>query len=187
MANVPFTEIVAWYGATVATVVLVWDIWKWSRRQARLRVQITDRVFYPDDPGPVLKTEKTANGEIKTYAGYYHVEVTNIGELPTTILSASATTRAAGVLDHLQAWRHSVVGEFGTHAFMPHRQETPPHTLGPGEVWSCRVQEDSIHHLCQRGRRPKLELTASCWSRPRLFEFPLPRPVDAGDTGLNKP
>src|SRR6266480_7848771 len=101
MASVPSTEVVAWYGATVATIVFVWDIWKWSRRQARLRVQVRGHVFYPN--GAVLKTEKTANGETKIYAGYYHVEVTNIGELPTTILGASATTRAVGVLDRLQA------------------------------------------------------------------------------------
>jgi len=179
MANAPSTEVVAWYGAIVATAVFVWNIWTWTRRQARLRVQIRGRVFYPD--GTVLETEKTANGETKVYATYYHVEVTNIGELPTTILGASATTRAAGVLDRLQAWRYSVVGEFGTHAFFPHNQKTPPHTLGPGEVWSCRVQEDNIHNLRQKGRRPKLELTASCWSRPRLFEFPLPRPVYTED------
>lgn len=32
------TEIAAWWGAVVATLVLVWDAYKWNARGARLRV-----------------------------------------------------------------------------------------------------------------------------------------------------
>ncbi len=164
------TEVVAWYGAVVATVVFVWDIWKWQRRQARLRVSIRGGVCYPD--GGVSKVEKTPYGEVQTLIPYYHIEVSNTGELPTTILDVQGTTKRLGLSDRIRSWRHKYVGVFGGGRFVAH-QKSLPHLLGPGEVWSCRVTEDDILHLCQGGRRPKLEVTAACWHRPRLVRFPL--------------
>src|SRR5260221_4895650 len=97
------TEGVAWYGAIVATVVFVWDIWKWSRRQARLRIKITPLVCYPD--GEITSVQKTAHGEVREVATYYHIEVTHIGEPSTTVLGATATAPAAGILRCVRAWR----------------------------------------------------------------------------------
>ena len=165
------TEFVAGYGAIVATVVLAWDIWKWSRRQARLRIKITPHVGYPD--GEIIKVEKTASGEIQTSATYYHVEVTNVGELATTVLGASATTANVGLFDRIRAWHYKHRGILGYSGFIVHNGKTPPHLLVPGEVWSCRVREENIVNLSQGGRRPKLELTAACWRQPRLVRFPL--------------
>ena len=168
------TEGVAWYGAIVATVVFVWDIWKWSRRQARLRIKITPLVCYPD--GEITSVQKTAHGEVREFATYYHIEVTNIGELPTTVLGATATTASAGILGRVRAWRRRQRGIFGYTGLIAHAGKTLPHVLGPGEVWTCRVAEDRITSLCQFGERPKLELTAACFRQPRLVRFPLPKP-----------
>ncbi|SRR6266581_9065706 len=167
------TENVAWYGAIVATAVFAFDIWKWARRRARLRVRITKNVFYDD--GGFSKVEQTPHGEVKTGIPYYHIEIANIGELPTTILGVSATTRE-GITDKLRKDRFTFKGVMGVMGgegtFKSHYGKNLPHVLSAGEVWSCRVPDDRIMGLCQAGH-PKLEVAASCWRRPRLVSFPL--------------
>lgn len=172
MAGFPSTDFIAWYGAILATVVLVFNIWKWSRSRPRLRVRIRANIYYDD--GGVASVEKTPTGEIQTLIPYYHIEVTNVGELPTTILGVSATTRAKGILEKIRQRGSKFKGEmsyFGR-GFIPHYGKAPPHVLSSGEVWSCRVQETAIDGLYQAGF-PKLELTAACYDRPVLVAFPL--------------
>ncbi len=167
------TQNIAWYGAIVATVVFAFDVWKWNQHRARLRVRIVGNVYYDD--GGFSKVEKTPTGEIQTLIPYYHVEVVNAGEVPTTILGVGATTQHVGLLDRVRARRRKAKGTmaYGGAAFVIHYGKLTPHVLGPGEVWSCRVPEDKIVSLCQCGR-PKLQLTAACWTRPALIPFPLP-------------
>jgi len=168
----PSTELVAWYGAVVATVVFLFDVWKWARHRAALRVTIRPNVCYHD--GEVEKVEKTDHGETGTLKIYFHIEVTNVGELPTTLMGVSSTTRFRGVFERLIAWRKKkLVGEFANYTFTAHYGKQPPFVIGPGEVWSCRIPNDIVLHLCVQGRRPKLEVTAACWPRPRLFLYPL--------------
>ena len=63
-----------------------------------------------------------------------------------------------------------VVGLAGK-AFVVHYGKTLPHVIGLGEVWSCRVKLLQMEAL-YRGGTPKIELSATCWNRPRLFRIP---------------
>src|SRR5437879_4880685 len=37
--KVNLTDVVAWWGAVVATIVLLWDVYKWTHRGADVRVE----------------------------------------------------------------------------------------------------------------------------------------------------
>lgn len=172
MTEVFSTEAIAWYGAIVASIVLGFDVWKWVRSRARLRVRIVKNVFYPD--GGFSKVETSPAGETKTLIPYYHIEVTNIGELPTTIIGVSATTKVVRLAERIRARRYKFRGEmsYSGDRFIPHYGKALPYILGPGEVWSCRVGEDAISCLCQGGI-PKLKVTAACFRRPIYIVFPI--------------
>src|SRR5688572_10216473 len=161
---------VAWYGAIVATFTLLFNVWKYSRERARLQVRIV-RTWYPN--GGFSKVETTEHGEVKTANIYFHIEVTNVGERPTTIMGVCATTEPSGPVDR---WRQRNKGVSGYifqdgSGFTVHYGKQLPHVLNPGEVWSCRLLENRIDTLYRAGQ-PKLELAAACFRKPRLFRFP---------------
>jgi hypothetical protein len=162
---------VAWYGAIVATLAFLFNVWKWTFERARLRVSIVATYY---DDGGYSKVEKTPHGEVSTLIPYYHLEIINVGERPTTIMGLQATTRAAGLLETFSgsfrpgyAGVHFVAGA----GFAIHYGKNLPYVIGPGDVWSCRISQEKIEVLWRAGR-PKIELTATCWRRPRFFRVP---------------
>ena len=72
--NITFTatDIVAWWGAIIATTVLVWDIYKWRTSGARIRLLVQSGMKLFGDP----------DMEDDTFITF---KVTNIGDRPTTI------------------------------------------------------------------------------------------------------
>lgn len=44
MSVISFTELVAWYGAVLATFVACFELWKWIHSRALLKVTIRPRV-----------------------------------------------------------------------------------------------------------------------------------------------
>lgn len=68
------TEIVAWWGAVVATLVFVWDIYKWRQAGAVLEVTVAPNM----EPYGNLLKQMTA----KTYVV---IEVVNKGSKKTTM------------------------------------------------------------------------------------------------------
>lgn len=170
MVNVP-TDLVAWYGATVATVVFAFDVVKWRASRARLRVTVRRNVCYPD--GEIIKVEKTPNGEVGSLKQYYHVEIVNTGALSTTLLGVCATTKPRSLLECLVRWHRNIMGEMSDdgRAFIAHYGKTVPYVLTAGDVWSCRVPQDRIEHMLSWGI-PKLEVTVSHLPRPLYLRVP---------------
>ena len=66
------TDIVAWWGAIVATVVLIWDIYKWKTSGPILKFEVSPYTRIIGDPTRESKKYISAN-------------VTNIGDRPTTL------------------------------------------------------------------------------------------------------
>jgi hypothetical protein len=162
----------AWYAAIVATLSLLFNLMKWVRERARLSVRIIPTVY---EDGGFSKVEKTPHGEVSTPILYYHIEVINVGERPTTIMGVSATTRDT-FWDKVLRSTKTFDGEIGIvgSVFSPHYGKHLPYVIGPGEVWSCRVPISRVDDL-QQGGRPKLALTATCRQKPILIPFPLHR------------
>ena len=142
-------EYVAWWGALIATLVLLWDVIKWFQSGPKIRQRIQLDITYPDSR--VLSVEKLENGESRELASYGHIELVNTGTLPTTIMGISAT-------HDLNPKRGQM--SFDNQSFTPHNGKTLPLVLSPGEVWSCRVEMPVLYKLAEWGR-PYIEVTLS--------------------------
>lgn len=132
------STIAAWWGAVVATLVLGWEVFKWSRSGARIRPLIALNVNYPD--GEVIsKEELPGGGTVEHRQSYCHIELSNIGELPTTLLNV-----------HLWASLSSG-GQIGTSSrgFTAFDRKQLPYHLHPGEVWSCRIEMDRFRNMLE--------------------------------------
>ena len=148
------TDIAAWYAAVVATVVLVWDIFKWQRGFARLRISCKCNVSYPD--GRVLETQSLESGsELRRLAEYCHIEVLNVGSQPTTLISIEGTHKPtkSGV-------------QASTSGFIVHAGSQPlPALIGPGQMWSCRLEMKHLEIIAKQGQ-PFILLRTSLRDRP---------------------
>ena len=66
------TDIVAWWGAIVATSVLIWDIYKWRTSGPRIKFIVQPNSLVVGDPARKGKR-------------FISVKATNVGDRPTTI------------------------------------------------------------------------------------------------------
>ncbi|RTL51177.1 MAG: hypothetical protein EKK46_12505 [Rhodocyclaceae bacterium] len=145
------TDIAAWYAAAVATAVFVWDVIKWFRNGPRLRVNTACGVGYPD--GRVISKHKTEDGaEVTTLADYCHIEVLNIGGQPTTLIDIQVT--------NVKRKNGMKIG-FSGPAFTIHAgSHSLPTLLGPGEMWSARVEMTQVESIAKHGH-PILQIRTS--------------------------
>ena len=148
------TAVVAWWGAVIATLVLLWDVVKWLNSGASLKSRMVLNTHYDD--GEVKKREKTEHGETITYESYCHVEVVNTGSLPTTVMGIRATHSK-----NKSGMQISVIQQ----TFTEHFGKKLPYVLGPGEVWSCRLPMDRYWTLFKHGT-PEVRLSVSTRSKP---------------------
>lgn len=151
-------DYVAWWGAVVATLVLLWDVAKWFRSGPKIKQRIQLDTFYPDSK--VLSVEKLESGESKELAAYCHIEIVNTGTLPTTIMGISAT--------HMGG-RQNGQASLSNQSFTPHYGKTLPHVLPPGEVWNCRLEMSDLHMLARRGE-PYIEVFVSHKNSPIVIK-----------------
>ena len=133
-------QIIAWWGAIVATLVLLWDIIKWLQSGPKIKKRIALNVHYND--GKIISTEKTENGTVTVFEEYCHVELVNVGNMPTTVMGISVTHKKTKT-----GSQSSIMQE----AFVEHFGKKLPHVISPGEVWSCRVGMSHYHSISQFG------------------------------------
>ncbi len=110
------TDYVAIIGALTGSLALGWDILKWFRDGARLKVSIRPNTYYED--GEALSVENHDNGTSEELASYYHIEIVNRGNLPTTLLGVEGSTKSIG-LSKLFDRKKAVIG-IGVPRFIPH-------------------------------------------------------------------
>lgn len=118
------TDIAAWWGASVATLVLGWDVFKWARRGARVsfRVQANMQVL-----GGHPKDERT----------YISLRATNHGDTPTTIENM-------GFIYYKHWWRRMLGRRDQQFVVSNPGGDFPlPHILPPGAIWDGRAIQDS--------------------------------------------
>jgi len=132
--------IVAWWGAILSTVVLVWDVYKWRTSGPKLRVAVLTGMEGIDIPG--------YEGE-----ALISVNVTNYGDRPTTITSV-------GFKFYRTAWARirNKPETFFVLAY-PNKAQPLPFELKQGNFWSgtagegettdIRMMADSGHLICE--------------------------------------
>ena len=150
-------DYVAWWGAIVATLVLMWDVAKWLKTGPKIRKRIQLNTGYLDSK--VLSVEKLENGESKKLAVYCHIELVNTGTSPTTIMGIMATH-----VNARQEGQMSVTSQ----RFLPHYGNTLPYVLSPGEVWSCRLEMSDLYRSAERGT-PYIEVSVSHKRKPIII------------------
>ena len=129
------TEIAAWWGAGVATIVFAWDIYKWVRT------------------GPIIKVSTATNME--SFGGtpdglegrnLIVVEVTNSGSSRTTIthfFGSYYNSRLRKI--RKKADRNFLVPNPGT-------GQPIPYVLEPGERWlGCIEQTEELEKMSREG------------------------------------
>src|SRR2546426_5069237 len=126
MPKLTLTDALAWWGAVVATLVLLWDIYKWTRRGADISVEAMPNMkVHPSVPPTGNKS-------------FIIVTATNHGEQPTTI------THLAGI--HFPTVWHKLVGRGGRHFGILDQLPGPglPHVLGPGQQWCGMIDQADV-------------------------------------------
>lgn len=155
------TDVAAWWGALTATVVLVWDVIKWLKLGPKIKTTVRPKVRYPDSK--VLSTRIEPDGTtIQELASYCHVEIANVGDRATTILSIEVT--------HTDVLHNGTIG-MSSVGFQFHNGVTLPRKLDPGDSVSARLDMAVIDQMLQRGA-PVLELQVAHLARPIKFRIP---------------
>lgn len=132
---------VAWWGASLSTVVFAWDIYKWIRKGPRVKVSTKCNVIYPDSR--VVSEQQLENGASKELAQYCHIEIVNLGEQNTTIMGIE------GASDRKKGEPQAMIS--GS-VFVAHDGKSVPFVLRSGEFWSGRLEMDHLRFLGSRGR-----------------------------------
>jgi len=126
-------EIVAWWGAIVATIVLLWDIYKWKTAGPRIRFIVRSGIIIVGD----------LDREGQTFIS---TEATNIGDRPTTITNL--------VVQHYETYltmlRHKPSRSMIVNN--PSASQPLPYVLNPGCVWhGLSLQTSEIEALARNG------------------------------------
>ena len=132
--------IVAWWGAVVATLVLIWDVVKWSQSGPKIKYRYQINTWYLD--GEVLEEKDEDDVVSKICAEYCHIELVNTGIIPTTIMSVWLSNK------HLK--NETVIG-MGDKNITEHFGKKLPYSLAPGDIWSCRISMDKIKQVKNYG------------------------------------
>lgn len=131
------TTIAAWWGAVIATLLLLWDVYKWARSGARLRVSANANMelfgVYP-----VATPDHS----------YIFVEAVNTGKQPTTITHFVAR--------HYSSLIWQLLRKPSSNFFIPNNAfgSSVPHVLAPGERWTGGV--DQTNYEERFGRKGRL-------------------------------
>jgi hypothetical protein len=126
-------EFLAWWGATVSTLVLGWDIYKWKTTGAKLIVTASANMESYNIPEYEGKTLVTAN-------------VSNVGDQPTTI------TMVAMVF--YKSKFHKFFNKSGKAFVLPHPSTAQPlpFVINPGEIWTgIGEQDEDIQTMSTKG------------------------------------
>jgi hypothetical protein len=122
------TNFAAWWGAGIATIVLIWDIYKWLHSGPIIRVTVSPNM---QAIGNFPNIDKNMN--------FISVEVTNTGNGKTTI------THLIVFYYKYRPLLSKILKKKVKKFFMPNPSFSPPipHILGPGERWLCGIDQNN--------------------------------------------
>jgi len=152
------TELVAWWGAIVATFVLLWDFFKWLKSGPNIKSRLVLNTHYDD--GKVISTETKDNVTSREYEEYCHIEIINTGDMPTTVMGISAT--------HKPNKKSKMIHGAFYKAFTAHQGKNIPHVLPPGEVWSCRLGMGHYESIFEQNT-PEIHVVLSHRNKPLII------------------
>jgi hypothetical protein len=148
-----FTLVAAWWGALIATIVLLFDFYKWVRSGPR--------IICESNYGWKIMMEGTQDDN-----EYIYFTVTNTGDRPTTITHQAALYWPTRINKAFCKSKNQFFIKGGLHGF-----GNVPTIIRPGEIWIglARIGED-LKGLMNNGGYLYLSLRFSHYRRSLLFE-----------------
>lgn len=119
------SQAAAWWGAVVATLVLVWDVYKWRKSRASVRVTAS----------PNMQTLNQLEGRLGDDKNIC-VEVVNQGDRLTTITHL--------VIKHYKNLWERILNKPSTQGLILNPIGEIPHELEPGKRWVGLIDQRDI-------------------------------------------
>jgi hypothetical protein len=120
------STIAAWWGAIIASVVLLWDIFKWFTKGARMRVTAAPNMQEVNNNTGKLDDKKTI-----------FVEACNVGDLSTTITHLL-------VYEYNSRWDR-LRNKPSQHGFIPIKGSFAlPYFLASGGRWDGQIDQEDV-------------------------------------------
>ena len=118
------TEIAAWWGAFIATLLLFWDIYKWKRSGPIINVSAS----------PNMELVSTNPDRLKDKILIF-VQVVNLGNMKTTLTHL--------VIFHYSSFFKKLIKKKNMQGIVVSALYTPlPYVLEPGELWQGGILQD---------------------------------------------
>jgi len=124
------SEVAAWWGAVIATFLLIWDVYKWNKSHSNVRVIASPNMHTVD----------------KIYGGHdkdknIFVEVVNRGDKIVVITHL--------VVKHYTNIWEKIRGKPSTQAIIPNPggNQPIPFELGPGKRWTGLIKQDDVEKI----------------------------------------
>jgi len=127
------SEIAAWWGAIIATIVLGWDIYKWKRSRSNIQVHVSSDM------------QTVASNSLQDDKNIF-VEVVNRGDKVSTITKL--------FVKHYRSIFHRIINKHSMQGIIinPIGYTPLPYELGPGKRWTgCIDQYDIEEKMGNKG------------------------------------
>jgi len=131
------TEIAAWWGASVATMVFLWDIYKWRQSGARIRLMVSGDMEAYGHLAALLSPDQTL----------IVVEAVNVGNKKTTLTHLFASY-------YKNWWQRLLRRKAQTFVITPDPKlaQALPFELDPGARWlGATYQNQEIEEMSRNG------------------------------------
>jgi hypothetical protein len=137
MQGMTITDIAAWWGASVATVVFLWDIYKWRQSGARLRLTVSGNMEAYGHLAMLMNADQTL----------IVVEAVNVGNKKTTITRLFAC--------YYDTWWHRLIRREKRVLVVtpsPVLAQALPFELEPGARWiGATYQNQEVEQMSRNG------------------------------------
>ena len=118
------TTVAAWWGAIIATSILLWDVYKWKRRGPNVVLRVQGDMN-------CMEGNQALPGTWLTFRG------ANVGDRPTTLENVT-------IQSYPNLWaRIRSKPDKSYWIPKPGFYENFPYKLEPGETWNGRVEQDA--------------------------------------------
>jgi hypothetical protein len=145
------TDVLAWWGASVSTVVFLWDIHKWRSTGPRLRFEVwCDQILVPSaDKRIFIRFEVTNTGDRST-------TLQNLGLLhfANSRWSWKALRKMPRTRGHIRnlPWILAARAVVNSSLFIPLQASTDmPVKLAPGDTWVAMVEQTQFESNFSKG------------------------------------
>ena len=117
--------IAAWWGAIIASIVLLWDVYKWNTQGPKLVMRLS--------PNMLVVGDSLREGET-----WVSITVSNIGDRPTTIKGVG--------MEYYSGWLNRFRNSAEKAAVFPNPNDgfPLPRVLNPGDEWIGLIPQKRI-------------------------------------------